>query len=512
MGHRNNKFVLNSMFSFIQQLVIIVCGLILPQIILHQFGSAVNGLTASIVQFLSLITLLQGGVGTVARLSFYKPLAQDDKNQISVAYKTVSRYYRKFSAIFIIYLIVLSILYPLFVKTGFSFAYVAMLVLILGFATIFEYFFGQASQMLIFSGQCNYIFSVIQIMCTIISTIIGIILVRSGASIHIVKLVSAVVFALRPLVLYKYVTTKYKINKNVEPDERLLSQRKAALVRHIAFYIHTSTDIMVLTMCSNMLCVSVYAIHGYVVNSIANLVSAVIGNTEVVFGDMIAKNENEIMKKQVPIYDLFTKILSCSCFFTCMILITRFVMIYTKGVGDIDYRQPVFAVLIVMAEMIYCMGVNYQNIYIAAGHIKKTEWIAITEAVINLGVSIVLVWKFSIVGVALGTLSAMCFKSIANIYYMKKNVFDLSMRFIVMSYIVNLGTGFILVTLFWTVFYIELESYIQFFAFAIITFAVVTVILVAVNAFVFKKEMSDIFWIIKLKMSKKGVVEKSEKC
>lgn len=503
MGSRNKRFVLNSVLSLAQQLVTVICGLILPQLILKQFGSTVNGLTASITQFLSFITLLQGGVGTVARLAFYKPLADNDQDKISVAYKTVSVFYKKFAIVYVVYLVALSVLYPLIVDAGYSFIYVAMLVIILGLTSVFEYFFGQASQMLLLSAQKNYIYSIVQIVCTVISTVIGILLVENGASIHIVKLASATAYALRPLVLYKYANSKFNINKTVKSDLSLLSQRKAALIRHIAFYIHTSTDIVVLTLCSNVLWVSVYSVHRYVVNSLSNLVSSVIGNTEVVFGDMIARKEYDTMNRQVPIYDLFTKILSCSCFFTCMILIGRFVKIYTKGVVDIDYSQPLFAVLLVLAELIYCMGVNYQNIYIAAGHIKKTEWIAVAEAVINLGISVIFVWKLGIVGVALGTVIAMTFKTIANIIYMKKNVFDLSTRFIVLSYIINLGIGFGLLYLFGTVFYAPIAGYFQFFLFAALTFAIVIGCFILGNAIVFRTEMQGVIAVIKRKVLKK---------
>ena len=500
MDNRNKRFVLNSAMSLAQQLVTVICGLILPQLILKRFGSTVNGLTASITQFLSFITLLQGGVGTVARLAFYKPLAENDRHKISVAYKTVSVFYQKFAGIYVVYLVALCVLYPILVSTGFEFAYVAMLVLILGLASVFEYFFGQASQMLLFAAQKNYIYSVAQIVCTIVSTILGVLLVQNGASIHMVKLISAAVYAFRPMILYRYANKKYNIEKNAKSDNKLLSQRNAALIRHIAYYVHTSTDIMVLTLCSNVLWVSVYSVHRYVVNSLSNLVSAVIGNTEVVFGDMIARKEYDTMKKQVPVYDLFTKILSCTCFFTCMILISRFVNIYTKGVEDINYEQPLFAVLLVMSELIYCMGVNYQNIYIAAGHIHKTEWIAVTEAIINIVISVVTVWHFGIVGVAFGTVVAMTFKTIANIYYMKKNVFDLPTKFIVTSYAINLGIGFVMFWLSQTVLYYPIHNYIEFFIYAAITFLLVGTVFVVGNAIVFKNEMSGVLAIVKKKV------------
>ncbi len=502
MDKRSRLFAINGISSLLQQIITVICGLILPQMILKTFGSSVNGTMSSLTQFLSFITLLQGGVGTVARLAYYKPLAYGDTHGISVAYKTIGDFYIKFATIFVLYLLGLSFIYPICVKTGFNYSYVMTLSLILGLASASEYFFGQASQMLLVSAQKNYIYSFTQIICTILSTVIGIFLIKNGASIHFVKLGSALIYAIRPIIMNIYVQKKYNIDNNVKVDKQLLEQRNAALIRHIAFYIHTSTDVMVLTICTNVLWVSVYSVHKYVISSLSNLVISVLGNIESVFGDMIAKNEKNIMDKQVPAYDLLAKIISCICFFTCIILISRFVNLYADGVSDIKYFQPLFATLLAVSEMIYCMGNTYQSIYLAAGHIRKTEWIAITEAVINLGLSIVLVWKFGIIGVAIGTIAAMIFKTIANIYYMQKNVFKMSLKFIIKSYLVNLITGIILTCLFWTIFYVPINNYIQFFLWTFIIFSVVTIVFILINYIMFKDTMRELISMMSRKKRK----------
>lgn len=497
MANRNKWFAVNSLCSLLQQIISIICGLILPQMIISVFGSAVNGTIASLMQFISFITLLQGGVGTIARIAYYKSLASENSYSISVAYETVSSFFKRFGLAFLIYLLGLAAFYPLVVDTGFNYGYVFFLTLILGLSSIFEYFFGQASLLLLYSDQRGYIYSIIQIICIILSTILGIIFINIGMSIHVVKLGSAVVFVIRPIVLYLIVHKRYSIDKNVRENKDLLSQKNAALVRHIAWYVHTSTDVIVLTLFTNVLWVSVYTVHKYVVSSLSSLVASIIGNTEVVYGNMIANNEKEIMRKQIPIYDLFSKMLTTVCFFTCIILISQFVAIYTQNVADIDYYHPVFAVLLVLSEMIYCMELTYQNIYIAANHIKDTQWIAIIEACINLSLSILLVKKFGIIGVAIGTVVAMTFKSIANIIYMQKNVFRMSVMFIIKSYVVNIGAGFFSTVLFWTCFYFKVNNYLEFFIYASIVFSTLTVIVSIFNFIIFKNEMHGIVKIVK---------------
>ena len=74
---RTKNATLNIAFSLILQLVTFVRGLILPRIIIPIYGSDVNGLISSIAQFLTYISLLEAGVGSIFRTSLYKPLAPD---------------------------------------------------------------------------------------------------------------------------------------------------------------------------------------------------------------------------------------------------------------------------------------------------------------------------------------------------------------------------------------------------------------------------------------------------
>ena len=69
---------LNIVFSLVSQAAALVCGFIVPRLLINTFGSEAYGATASILQFLSYIVLLEGGIGGVARAVLYKTLAQRD--------------------------------------------------------------------------------------------------------------------------------------------------------------------------------------------------------------------------------------------------------------------------------------------------------------------------------------------------------------------------------------------------------------------------------------------------
>ena len=64
--------------SIIQQIIIVICGLILPPLIILTFGSEVNGLVSTIKQMLTYFNVVSLGIGASCQVALYKPLANKD--------------------------------------------------------------------------------------------------------------------------------------------------------------------------------------------------------------------------------------------------------------------------------------------------------------------------------------------------------------------------------------------------------------------------------------------------
>ena len=56
---RSKKAILNIISSLMMQITILICGFVVPKLIITNFGSNVNGLISSITQFLAYISLLE---------------------------------------------------------------------------------------------------------------------------------------------------------------------------------------------------------------------------------------------------------------------------------------------------------------------------------------------------------------------------------------------------------------------------------------------------------------------
>ena len=83
----------NTITSLTLQVVTLICGFILPRLILQSFGSAANGLVNSITQFLQIIAFLELGVGAVVQSALYVPLAQKDMTSISCIMASAEKFF-----------------------------------------------------------------------------------------------------------------------------------------------------------------------------------------------------------------------------------------------------------------------------------------------------------------------------------------------------------------------------------------------------------------------------------
>ena len=482
----------NTFFILLQQIVTAVYGLVIPSLIIKTYGSSVNGVISSITQFLSYITLLEAGVGSVICAALYKPLAENNMQRVSGVVKATENFFHKLAKIFIIYLLVIALVYPYFVKEQFSCLFTSSLVFIISASILAQYYFGITYQLLLQSDQKVWVIALLQIISTIATFIITVICIRLGTNIHVLKLVTTTVYIFRPIILNLYVKRNYKFSKNIDPDNDALSQRWDGLAHHIAYIIHYNTDITVLTVFSNVLEVSVYAVYYNVISNIYKIISSFKRGLNASVGNMIANSEMIRVNKTLNEFETLNFML-INIFYSCIIvLVVPFVEIYTKGVIDVNYNRPIFAVVLSLAEAAYSIRDPYDMIIFAAGHFKQTKVGAYVEAVINIGCSLILVNFIGIEGVAIGTLIAMLFRAFQYVDYLSKNILYRSKRIFFKKFVMNICLGIAIVRCISRV-SLQINTYLEWLSYAIIVFAIVLVGNISVNFVFYKNEMLGLY-------------------
>lgn len=429
---RSKKALINTVSGLAYEVAAVICGLILPKLIIEGLGDSTNGVTQAIVQFLSCIALMKAGVGGVTRAALYKALANNDTEKISAIVKATSNFMKKIAIIFLGLMALFAIGFGIYMqdfvdeKSRLDFWYTVTLVVIISIGTFGEYFFGFTYEMLLNADQRQCVFSIIRIFTTILNTVIAVILINSGSGIHWVKLGSSLVFLINPIVINLYAKHKYKLLKDVEPDKSALKQRWDALGHEVANFVNTNTDIMVLIIClKDTPIVSVYTTYNMIILGMRKLINTFINGFGAAFGNMYARKEFDLMEKNFRIYELIVFSLVSVLYSVMTVMFVSFAVLYAEHSKEgmtYLYDQPVFAMVITLAGAFSCIRIPYQNIVTVAGHFKQTRNGAFMEAILNIVISVACVFAFGLVGVAIGTLCANLFRTVQYVLYMSKNV------------------------------------------------------------------------------------------
>lgn len=439
---------LNIGVSVLHQIFTAICGLVTARIILQSFGSENNGLMQSVSQILGYTVLLEGGIGGVMRAALYKPLADNDSGRITEIFQSGKSFFQKISLIFILFVFTLGCCMKLAISTEFDWLYVFTMVLILGANTYFGYYAAISHRLLLMADQKLYVIQLVQIISTGINLVLCVVSIRLGAGIHTVKLLTAGSAMLGPIFFCGYVRKHYAITPNSQRNAWRLPQRRDGVIHHLAYFIHRNTDVVLLSLFSNLENVSVYSVYNIVISVLEQLFSSISSGIAGKIGALCARKEIDKLNETIDIYEACNTALTFSVGVVCCRLLLPFVSIYTAGVHDANYYQPLFAVLLICGSMVHCLMLPYSVTISAAGHYKETKPGAIGEVAINLVSSLVLVRPLGLIGVAVGTLAAMIFRLLYNVLYLSGSIFKRPVYKFIKCILPNMALAALFVTAF----------------------------------------------------------------
>ena len=365
----------------------------------------------------------------------------------------------------------------------------------MGISVFVEYYFGITYTLFLQAEQKNYITSIIKIITLIINTIVVVILINFKISIQVVKLTSVLIFLLRPIIQYIYIKKKYDI-KVEKHSNYVIKQKWDGIAQHIAYVVYNNTDVIVLTLFCDIKEVSVYALYANITKGICNLVKSLSNGMDSSFGNMIAKNERDTLNRTFSAYEGFYFTVSTFIFSALLYSIVPFISIYVGKISDINYIRPLFAYLIVINGYISTIREPYNSLIIAAGHFKETRYGNYIESILNIVISLVLVTKYGIVGVMIGTIFAILFRTIGFMYHTSKYILKTNITRNIKRVSITI-CEFLIIYLISNLFHINSSNYINWFIDSVIfTFISASIILI-INRIFYKENVSNILLIFK---------------
>lgn len=425
---RSQKFIYNTITSAIVQVIVMLVGFIVPKTILNYYGSEVNGVVTSITQFVSYLTLVEVGLGDAAIYALYKPLADNNQQKINGIMSATNRFYIKSGISFTILLLGLAGLYPLFAKSvTFSSMDLFLLVLILGMNSVLDFFTLGKYRAILSADQKIYIISFASIVYYILNTAIIIFLSYKKMPIITVRAVALSAVLVRTMILLVYCHKNYPfLNYNTVPDNKALSKRWDVLLLQILGAVQRGFPVILATMYTSFIEVSIYSIYNMVMSGIMGVLDIFISGLFTSFGNILAKDENENLKKVYTDFEYTYYAMITVVYSVAFLLIIPFIRIYTHGVNDTSYENILLGSLFVLNGYLYNLKTPQGMLVKSAGLYRETRWQTITQALILVILGVIWGRKYGLIGIMAASCMSNIYRDIDLWFYIPKHVTKLS--------------------------------------------------------------------------------------
>lgn len=434
------KSAYNIIFGVGSQVITAAIGIVLPRLFITTYGSETNGFLSSINQVLTYVVLLELGIGTASLQALYKPVATGDKDKISGILSATSRFYTRTGVLYLLCVGVLAVVYPIFIHSEIPVWEQVAVILIVGGSGSVGYFIHAKFRVLLNADGKQYIYTNVHTLVQIANNALKIVLILLGQNIVFIQLGHMVLNLLMAAYISWYTKKHYPwLNMKAKPDKAAISQKNNVIVHEVSQMVFNHTDVLLLTIFTDLKVVSVYVTY----NMIVDIISTLIGNVHNGFVFRLGQLFNLDKERYKQLYDVYETgymVLSSSLYCVTFLFLLPFMKLYTSGVTDANYLDRWLPLLFVAIKMLVTGRAVAGNTISFAQHFKQTQGRAILEMVINLTVSIIGVIFFGIYGVLFGTLAALLYRANDIIIYANKRVMEQSPWRTYFRWIVDLGT------------------------------------------------------------------------
>lgn len=490
------KSILNILSSVFNQVFAIALGLIIPRLYLVTYGSEVNGLLNSIGQVFSYLALLEAGVGTATLTSLYKPVAQNDKNSISSIMSATHIFYKRTGIIYFIAVLLLSVGYPLIVKSDLPMWEIVLIIQLNGLPNVISFFYQGKYNILMQSEGKNYILTNLSTIITFLTNISKVVLMLIGLDVISIQIAYFIFNLIKMAFIMIYVKKHYKwLDVKTKPNFQAISQKNSVLVMQLCDMVFRHTDVIILTIFCDLKVVSVYTIYNTLFSTISTFMDAFSQGFSFALGQKFDTNRKRYIKLH-DIYETYRMALVFSLIAIAYIFIIPFIKLYTSGVTDINYVDKYIPFLFTLNLLLTNGRANSSAVITYAKHFKQTQWRCVAEAIINLTVSLVAVNFFGIYGVLLGTFAALLYRANDMIIYANKKILLRSPWVTYKRWLVLIIT-FVLVEYAVSYINVDLSSYLKIILWAVVACATIIPIFFGVISLIEYRQTREAYTIIK---------------
>ena len=419
----SKKIFRNSLFSIANKLVVIVLGFLTRKAFIMYLSEELLGLNSLFGDLLGLLNLADMGLGIAVQFNLYKPIAEDDREKIGRILNAAKRIYNVVGLCMIAVGIVLSFFIQFLIRENpypTDFLRIVFFLNILSSASSYFFvhkrLFLQASENLHLADTVDMVINLIMSVLRVLSLV----LFRNYYVFVLLSVIQAFLSnAMVSVVCHKYYPYLNKVKGYTKDEIRpLFANIRQLIPNKISAYIYSNTDNTIISVALGLSGVTFYTNYNSIslqlfllTAIIANVVRAAFGNA---LQEEHAKDRHIHFLKSYQQLQFFYAAF-CSVSFVCVA--NDFVGMWY---GEKFVASYAFIIVLAFDLFVHCMYQPLSMMLEVLGEFRALKWQEIFAMILNLSISVSLVFPFGVIGPVIGTLAVdlctVCFRIYTVLY------------------------------------------------------------------------------------------------
>lgn len=406
---RTAKSIKNSSVALAMFFVNFILQFFSRKIFLDYLGAEVLGLNTAVTNLLQFLNLTELGIGTAVGFSLYKLFYAKDTQTINEIVSLQGKLYRRVAYIVIAGAIALMCLFPLFFSNmtlPLWYAYASFGVLL--FSALLSYFFNY-KQVLLSADQKEYKIQYSYKAIMLIKTLIQIFAIKYLGNGYVWWLVLEVIFAIiASYVLHITIIKTYPFIKNSNLTLKELNAKyppiqikiRQIFIHKFSGFVLNQMSPLVVYAFSSLTLVALYGNYMLIVNGLVVMAGALSNGLTASVGNLVAEGNTE------KILLVFEELFSVRFFVTAVMCFGMFTLtqpFITLWIGE-DYLLPTSTLTLITAILFVSISRYTIESFLNAYGYYSDVYAPAIEAVLNIGLSVLLGYYWGLDGILSGVL------------------------------------------------------------------------------------------------------------
>lgn len=396
----------NLILSILCNIVTILIGFIAQKLFIKYLGSEYLGLNGLFNNMVSMLGIVELGIGSAIVYNLYKPIVNKDKETI----KSLMKFYKKaYNIIAVIVFIVAIIIIPFLPKlindiTVNTNIYLIYMMFIIDIVCSYLLSYKRS---ILYADQKNYIINIIHMAYLIILNFIQLILLYFTKNYYYYLVIKIIMRIAENIIITLYTNKKYsylkdknikKLDKKIEED--IFKKVKALFFHKVGSFIVLGSDNLIISRFIGIISVGLYSNYFLVINAIQTMFNQGILALTPSVGNMLVNSNYD------KNFETFKKIrflnywLACFSGVAILLIMDSFI---TLWLGNKFVLNKLVLVVLVFNYYQKLMRSSYNTFKEAAGIYNEDRFVPLIESIINILFSILLIKPFGLAGVFMGT-------------------------------------------------------------------------------------------------------------